>query len=317
MLKRLFIILILLNIFPFVYHKHFLGVHTAQAGDFLASEDGWGDPGGGDGDGDGDGDDDDDDNCPNPGSTTSDPVLIDEYISNGAKWATYEVTTTDNCTGASSTSRYNELVDDCTNPSYIDESESDAHDYYLSGDEVYAKITHTTYNSCNQLSTSYDEDRYMPDETSQYQDALYAYNSGEQTMDFKANIDPTEHTGANGEITRNASPEWMFYREKFLSTGTAEWTAFFSAVHVKDGSTWKFQSCTYNNSGLTAGVVPLCQEYTITMNSTTINISTDKLTAKTTINYTVVHKIECLFHYGFPAKTFSASRDILTTEGVN
>jgi hypothetical protein len=190
----------LLNIFPFVYHKHFVGVHSARAGDFFASEnDPWNGDGGGGDDGGDDGDDGDDDNCTDPGSTTSDPSLINTYITNGQKWGTYEVTTTDNCSGESSSYTYDELIDDCSSPSDIDESVSDLHDYYLSGDAIYAKETHNISNSCNGSSTSYDEDVEDEEATREYQAWLASLPPPDSEIDY------TDGNGTDGGTSKDTS----------------------------------------------------------------------------------------------------------------
>ena len=256
MLKRLVIILILLNIFPFVYHKHFIGVHSAQAGDFLASE-GWDEGGGGDGgdggdDGD-DGDDDDDDNCTDPGSTTSENQ-INTYISNGQEWATYEVTSTDNCTGETSSYTYEQLVDDCSDPSYISETDSDPHDYYLSGNTVYAKITHTTSNSCNNLSTSYDTDEEQQDVTDGFNEAINNTNQ-EASGATLTNETISIETGEGDGVTKPNNPKWQ------ILTGYGYWGLYSKETGVVKFVTdtnhdWAWVSLTHTSISLQGSVLP-------------------------------------------------------------
>jgi hypothetical protein len=191
---------------------------------------------------------------------------------------------------------------------------SDPHDYYVSGGTVYYKVTHTLYNTCNESSTSYDEDVTDQEATQTYQMIVDAANSGEQLYDVTANVDPTETVDPDGVRTRSAHPVWPFYRESF-GGDVAEWTAFYDAVHFKDGSSWKFKSLTYLNTNLTSGVIPLCVDFTVTVNSST-NIATDKITANANVNYTVVNKFACAFGYEISRDTKTQTKTFQTSEGV-
>jgi hypothetical protein len=205
---------------------------------------------------------------------------------------------------------------DCSDPSYITETTSAPHDYYLVGNTVYAKVTHYFSNSCNNQTWQTVTDEYQQQETEDYQDGVNAVSNGEKNYLVTANIPSTEFTEA-GVQKRNASPRWHFYTANFYHRLVKlEYSAFFSAVHFKTGSTWKFESLKYLNTALTSGSMPACQNLVVTVNTSTINIATDKLTANVTLNYTAANYISCLWNTNTGTDTDNITRTFTTNDGV-
>lgn len=98
-----------------------------------------------------------------------------------------------------------------------------------------------------------------------------------------------QKTGANGEITKEWSTSWRFYKGTFL-TYTWRYISFEKGVHKKVNNVWKWKSITHVSHGQDG---PSPFNTTCTMLTATPSISPDERTAKMDLTYEVKMCITC------------------------
>lgn len=102
---------------------------------------------------------------------------------------------------------------------------------------------------------------------------------------------------SNGKIRKPLNPRQQLVRLKFINYFEPEYSAYFKGIVYKDSPAdpdWKWESCMYDYSGLSDGIVPPCFDITYNVNVSECVITADKKDALTNISFQFKTTFTCM-----------------------